>query len=81
MSGLDDKIFDAPDLAPHYVLVRDFVDVRGRKALAGRTGRAVGCPDTVSFRSWYAGEVRYVLDGAERVTHDRALLVDIADLL
>lgn len=81
MAGLGDKIFDAPDLAPHFVLVRDFVDVRGRKALVGRTGRASGCSDTVTFRSWYAGEVRYVLDGVERATHDRALLVDISDLL
>lgn len=79
-NALSRKLHTDEDITGEYVTVRDFVDVKGRKALKGMTGRAVMCPTEVTYLDCYAGEVSYRHSGREHRAGDRWMLVDISQV-
>ena len=80
-SELMKKLYRDEMISGSYVTVKDFLDVKGRRALAGRTGRAVMCPDEVEYMDSYAGEVIYFHDGHQRRSGAGFMLVDVSDLV
>lgn len=81
MSELMKKLYRDEMIRGNYVTVKDFLDVKGRRALAGRTGRAVMCPDEVEYMDSYAGEVTYLHGGHQRRSGAGLMLVDVSDLV